>query len=58
MPLTSDAQMLQEKLLNPQRTAFYTHYGDILAGACQQLRDGAEMKKVDGWQTLGLLDHR
>jgi hypothetical protein len=49
---TSDAQMLQEQLLDLQRTAFYARYGDMLAEACRQLRNEAETKKVDGWQAL------
>jgi hypothetical protein len=49
---TSDAQMLQEQLLDLQRTAFYARYGDMLAEACRRLRNEAETKKVDGWQAL------
>ena len=49
---TSDAQTLQDQLLNLQRTAFYARYGDMLAEACRQLKKEAEIKKVDGWQAL------
>ena len=34
------------------KTAFYACYGDMLSEACRQLRREAEIKKVDGWQTL------
>jgi len=49
---TSDAQMLQDQLLNLQRTAFHARYGDMLAEVCRQLRKEAEIKKVDGWREL------
>jgi hypothetical protein len=49
---TSDAQTLQEQLINLQRRAFYARYGDMLAEACWQLKKEAEIKKVEGWQTL------
>ncbi|KAI9774730.1 MAG: hypothetical protein M1839_001650 [Geoglossum umbratile] len=49
---TLDAQMLQDKLLSLQRTAFYARYGDILAEACRKLKSEAEARKVQGWQSL------
>ncbi|KAI9784456.1 MAG: hypothetical protein M1839_002112 [Geoglossum umbratile] len=52
IPRTSDAQTLQEQLLNLQRTAFYARYGDMFAEACHRLKREAEINKVDGWGTL------
>jgi hypothetical protein len=48
----TNAAMLQKQLLNLQRTAFYTRYEDMLIEACRQLRNEAEIKQVDGWQTM------
>ena len=39
---SADAQMLQDQLLNLQRTSFYARYGDIFATACRKLRKEAE----------------
>jgi hypothetical protein len=52
MARTSDEQMLQEKLLDLQRTAFYARYGDMFTEACRQLKKEAEIQKVDGWEFL------
>lgn len=49
---TSDAQRLQEEILNLQRTTFYARYGDYLAESCRQLKCEAEARKVEGWQRL------
>lgn len=49
---SADAQMLQDELINLQRTAFYARYGDIFAMACRKLKNEAEACKVAGWQTL------
>lgn len=42
---TSDAQKLQEEIVNLQWTTFYARYGDMLAEACRQLKKEAEAKK-------------
>lgn len=49
---TSDAQELQDQLVNLQRTAFYARYGDMFAHVCRQLKNEAEIHKVLGWRTL------
>ncbi|KAI9768931.1 MAG: hypothetical protein M1840_004527 [Geoglossum simile] len=49
---TLDAQMLQDELLSLQKTAFYVRYGDILAEACRRLKNEAEARKVEGWESL------
>lgn len=49
---TSNAQQLQDELLNLQRTSFYARYGDYLAEACRELKNETEAKKVAGWQHL------
>ena len=49
---SADAQMLQDEIINLQRTAFYARYGDIFAIACRKLKNEAEACKVAGWQTL------
>lgn len=49
---TTDAQTLQDALVQLQQCSLLARYGDVFKELCTTLRCQAEALKVDGWQSL------